>query len=141
MVDTNILVYAAKEGPEQAPAVKILKDLGEGHAAWCLTWPIIYEFLRVVTHPKVLTHPLSSEQALQFVEALFAAPNLIVLGPGEGHLAALKDTLSEMGRIGSNLMHDFATAVVMRENGIDEIITADGDFRHFPFLRIVNPLH
>jgi len=39
-----------------------------------VTWAICYEFLRVVTHPKVLRRPSSAPQAWQFVEVLLESP-------------------------------------------------------------------
>ena len=37
-------------------------------------------------------------------------------------------------------MHDLHTAVLMRENDVDQICTFDRDFRRFPFLTVVDPL-
>jgi predicted nucleic acid-binding protein len=32
-------------------------------------------------------------------------------------------------------------AVLMREHGVGEIMTADTDFRKFPFLTVTDPVH
>src|SRR5262245_44826054 len=53
-LDTNILVYARREEtPQHQVARTLLTELAEGGQPWVLAWPCIYEFLRVVTHPRV----------------------------------------------------------------------------------------
>ena len=48
--------------------------------------------------------------------------------------------MAEIGATSGNLFHDIETAVLMREHGVREIVTADVDFLRFKFLRVVNPL-
>lgn len=38
-------------------------------------------------------------------------------------------------------MHDLHTAVLMREHDISRICTRDSDFRRFPFLMVIDPVH
>ena len=63
------------------------------------------------------------------------------LAPTSRHLEALETVVNELGHPAGNLFHDIHTAVLMREHGIPEIITADTDFLQFTFLRVLNPLH
>ncbi len=52
IVDTNILVYAADEdSPFHTACLAWLENRRSGADAWYITWNIIYEFLRVTTHP------------------------------------------------------------------------------------------
>ena len=48
-------------------------------------------------------------------------------------------TLGELSQPAGNLFHDVQTAVLMREHGVREIVTADTDFLQFPFLKVTNP--
>ena len=65
-LDTNILVYARREETSHhARAREILKQLAEGEQPWALPWPCIYEFIRVVTHPRVFDPPTDLESALR----------------------------------------------------------------------------
>ncbi len=58
VVDTNILIYAAEENfPEHPCCRRILLEWREQAGAWHSTWGISYEFLRVVTHPRVFRRP------------------------------------------------------------------------------------
>ncbi len=42
----------------------------------------------------------------------------------------------ETHRLRGNLLHDFHIAVIMREHGVEDIITRHTDFRVFPWVRI-----
>jgi len=45
-----------------------------------------------------------------------------------------------LGAPSGNLFHDLHPAVLMREHGVARIMTADSDFRKFPFLIVTNPV-
>ena len=54
-IDTNVLVYGEiTSSQHHRQARQLLTQLAEGAVPWALPWPCIYEFLRVVTHPRVL---------------------------------------------------------------------------------------
>lgn len=68
VIDTNLLLYAANaDTPEHEKAVAFLLEAGRTGAGWYLTEGIVYEFLRVSTHPRVFAKPLTSAQALSFL--------------------------------------------------------------------------
>lgn len=141
LVDTNILLYAANQS---APEYSRARQFLDGHLAsgtsWCLTWPVVYEFLRVSTHPRVFAKPLNAIQAMRYLDALLGSPSLTMLVPGGRHQVLLNQTIGEIGAPAGNLFHDIATAVTMREHGVPEIVTADADFHQFKFLRVRNPM-
>lgn len=105
-----------------------------------VTWSILYEFLRVVTHPKALKKPWAGGQAWRFIEVLLASPGLDVLVESERHAAIVGQTLRDLPHTAGNLLHDAHTAVLMREHGIRRIYTRDTDFHRFPFLEVIDPL-
>jgi len=58
VVDTNILLYAAnRDCSEHAKCRELVLEWRAQVSPWYLTWGIVYEFLRVATHPKVLRRP------------------------------------------------------------------------------------
>lgn len=141
VVDTNILVYAADEDAPAHPCCHpLLEEWRRQPAAWYTTWGILYEFLRVTTHPRVLCRPWTAAAAWGFVQALLAAPGLSVLRETERHCAVATQVLSEIPLVAGNLMHDTHTAVLMREHGLRRIYTRDTDFHRFPFLEPIDPL-
>jgi toxin-antitoxin system PIN domain toxin len=141
VVDTNVLVYAADgDAPEHARCRTLLEGWRRQSGAWYLTWGICYEFLRVVTHPRVLRQPWSAPAAWQFLAAVLAAPGLGMLVPTERHGAVLETVVGELPHLAGNLIHELTTAVLMREHGIHRILTRDADFHRFPFLNAVDPM-
>ena len=141
LVDTNILVYAADgDAPEHARCRTLLEQWRRRGGAWYLTWGICYEFLRVVTHLRVLRQPWTATEANGFLASLQASPGLGMLVPTERHGHVLAEVLAEVPQLAGNLMHDASTAVLMREHGIAKICTRDTDFHRFPFLEPIDPL-
>lgn len=141
LVDTNVLLYAAnKPFPQHQRAHEFLQPALEGEIPWCLTWPIVYEFLRVCTHPRVFPRPLTSLEAEALVGSLLDSPTLTMLSPTSRHHHVLKQTLAEIASPAGNIFHDIAIAVTMREHGVGEIATADADFLQFKFLKVTNPV-
>ena len=142
VVDTNILVYAADRNCEEhSICFKLLEDLRHGFLPWFLTWSIIYEFLRVSTHPKVFRKPLEIKESLKFIELLLSSTGLKILVEGQNHVQLAASTLTEIKGIKGNKLHDTHTAIIMREHGISKIYTRDNDFHTFPFLEVIDPLN
>lgn len=141
VVDTNILVYAADEdAPEHKKCNELLAQWREHSSSWFLTWGICYEFLRVTTHRHVLRKPCSAGEAWAILEAFFASPGLELLIPTDRHAAVAAEVLQQVPSLAGNVIHDFHTAVLMREHGIKVIYTRDVDFHRFPFLEPIDPL-
>jgi toxin-antitoxin system PIN domain toxin len=142
VVDTNVLVYAADESaPEHDRCRLLLEGWRRRNGAWYLTWGICYEFLRIVTHPRVLRQPWTMAAAVQFLAAVEESPALGFLTPTDRHARVLADVVSEVPALSGNIVHDAHTAVLMREHGIRRICTRDTDFHRFPFLEPVDPLN
>ena len=141
VVDTNVLVYAADADSQfHTPCRDWLEGRRGRPDAWFTTWPILYEFLRVTTHPRVLRRPMKLAAAWDFVKALLASPGLGVLGATQRHADVAGDVMAELPHLAGNLLHDAHTAILMREHGIRQICTRDTDFHKFPFLDVVDPL-
>jgi uncharacterized protein len=141
VVDTNILVYAADEGsPAHAQCRQELESWRSQRSAWYVTWSILYEFLRVTTHSRVLRSPWTASQAWQFVDAIITSPALGVLVETDRHAAVAQEVLTSIPQLQGNLLHDTHTAILMKEHGIRQIYTRDMDFHRFPFLEVIDPL-
>lgn len=141
VVDTNVLVYAANAASPFHPACSAwLQSQRARPDAWFTTWPIIFEFLRVVTHPSVLRPRWSARTAWEFVAALLASPGLALLVPTQRHPDVAQEIISELPHLAGNLFHDAHTAILMREHGISRICTRDTDFNRFSFLEVVDPV-
>jgi toxin-antitoxin system PIN domain toxin len=141
VVDTNVLVYAADaDSPFHATARSWLERQRHKSEAWYTTWPVVYEFLRVTTHPRVMRRPWSVQQAWKFVSSLLDSPGLGVLVPTSRHPEVAAQVFAELPHLAGNLLHDSHTAILMREHGIRRICSRDTDFHRFPFLEVIDPL-
>lgn len=141
VVDTNVLVYAADgDSPFHAACRDWLEHQRGRAEAWYTTWAILYEFLRVTTHPRVMRQPWSAPAAWEFVVALLASPGLGILTPTSRHADVAGQVIAELPHVAGNLFHDAHTAILMREHGIRQVCTRDTDFHRFSFLEVVDPL-
>jgi toxin-antitoxin system PIN domain toxin len=141
VVDTNVLLYAANQSsPGHELCKRLFARWRNQTEPWYLTWGIIYEFLRVSTHPRVFPKPLSLENAWAFLDAALASPAAEVLQETERHGTLLKEMAAEVPGLRGNLVFDAHIAVLMREHGIKRIYTHDADFRGFPSLEVIDPL-
>jgi len=141
VVDTNVLVYAADAGSDaHSRCREKLDEWRRDSSPWFVTWSIVYEFLRVVTHPKVFRRPWTASAAWRFVQALRASPGFSFLVEGENHATALSSLLAELPDLCGNLVHDAHTVALMKEHGIRTIWTRDTDFHRFPSIEVRDPL-
>jgi toxin-antitoxin system PIN domain toxin len=138
-VDTNVLVYARRqETAHHAMASRLLKRLAEGAEPWAIPWPCVYEFVRVVTHPRVFDPPSDLDEVLEDLDSLLTSPTLTLLGEGPAHVAQFRRVLAE-GDARGNLAHDAHIAALVIEHGVKELLTSDRDFARFPGIRARNP--
>jgi len=118
VADTSVLVYAADEdAPEHARCRALVEAWRQRAGAWYVTWGICYEFLRDVTHPRVMRHPWTMSEGAGFLSALLASPGLGVLVPTDRHARVLAEVVAEVPGLSGNIVHDTQTAVLMREHG------------------------
>jgi uncharacterized protein len=141
VVDTNILVYAAdRDSPFHGACREWLEHQRVRADAWYTTWAILYEFMRVTTHPRVMRRPWKAQAAWEFVRVLLASPGLSVLAATPRHSDVAAQVITEIPHLVGNLFHDAHTAILMREHGIRRICTRDTDFHRFAFLEVVDPV-
>ena len=134
-VDTNVLVNALNaDAADQARAAHALEDLVNGSEHWALSWTVIYEFLRVVTHPRVFARPLSVGEAYAFIHELAESRTCTVITESSQHRQQLRESIDDIPRLAGTILHDFHIAVLMREHGITDLLTFDTDFRAFSWV-------
>lgn len=141
VVDTNLLLYAAnRTAPEHGLAREFLVAAARSESRWYLTEGIVYEFLRVATHPRVFAQPLTAAEAMAFVRVLLESPRFGVLTAGARHWQILGQLLAELRHPSGNLFFDIRTVALMRELGVRRIYTADTDFLRFSGIDVINPV-
>ena len=139
LVDVNILLYAEDSASPHHATVRPWWDaLMNGPDKVALCWHTLNGFLRISTHPKLATSPLTSVAACAKVNAWLAHPNVKVLGPSLGHWAEYERLIKATSATG-NLLMDAHLAAIAIEHGC-ELASCDTDFAKFPGLRWINPL-
>lgn len=139
-VDANIWMYLTfADSPFHLNVKRFLKPYLDGVKTFSVSWQVFYEFIRGVTDPSIFARPLKWTEAHSFMEKIFRAPQARILGEGEDHIDVLKEILKESGYTRGHFIHDCHIAVLLRENGIRRIITADEGFRRFSTLDVINP--
>lgn len=138
-IDTNILVYAEiRSSPHHQVARKILTEMAEGAVPWAIPWPCVYEFLRVVTHPRVYHPPIRLVVVLKDLRRILGSPTLVLLHETPNHPEVMMSVMEKAG-VSGNLIHDAHIAALCIEHGISELITGDRDFSRFAELAVINP--
>ena len=140
VVDTNILLYAVNRAcPENELCLDFLRGIVATGDTCFVPENIIYEFLRVATHPRVFPQPLRASEAIHFLDGLFCVRNFQILGATDRHWESLRGLVAEQGEPSGNFFFDVHTAALMREHGIRRIASADNDFAKFSGFELLNP--
>ena len=137
--DVNVLIYAYREdAAEHRPYRVWLERAMGGDEPIGLADSVISGVVRIVTHPKIFRPPSPIDDALGFIEDLFAQPAAIRLSPGRRHWIIFARLCREI-RARGNLVPDAFLAALALEHGC-ELVTNDTDFARFKGLRWRHPL-
>jgi toxin-antitoxin system PIN domain toxin len=138
IVDANILLYAVDETARQHGRAKaFLEEYLNGDVRIGIPWQSIAAFLRIATHPRVMSAPLTAAAAVTFVDDWLAAPATWLPDVTSRTWTILRDLVTTHGLTG-NLIPDAHLAALAIEYGVP-VASADSDFARFPEVRWVNP--
>lgn len=138
-IDVNVLLYASDQAsPRHAAAVQFLEHRALDPDLLYLAWPTVMGYLRIATHPRIFSQPLSPAEALGNVEALLSLPRVRVLAEAGGFLPVYREVTGGFP-VRGNLVPDAHLAALLRQHGIQRLYTADADFRKFAFLEVRDP--
>ena len=102
-----------------------------------LFWPVLLGYLRIVTHPGILTNPLSPVTAMRNVESLLDRPHVRAPGEADGFWSVFRSTAGDRPR--GNDVPDSHLAALMRRHGVRLLYTRDRDFRRFDGIDVRDP--
>jgi predicted nucleic acid-binding protein len=77
-------------------------------------------------------------EAWKAVGLLLDSPSIVPIAEGDRHRQIVAELLRTTP-IAGNTLHDAHIAALLIEHGIQEILTADEDFRRFVTLKVTNP--
>ncbi len=137
-LDTNVLIYASDTRAESHDrAEALVRRLAAGPEILYVFWPVLMGYLRIVTHPGILTTPLSPADAMRNVEALLDRPHVRSPGELDGFWPMFRSTAGERPR--GNEIPDAHLAALMRQHGVRVLYTRDRDFRRFDGIDVRDP--
>lgn len=137
--DVNLIVHAYNAGsPLHAGARAWWEESLSEPSPVGIAWAVALGFVRIATHPRILTNPLPVSTACAHVESWLAQPQVSLLHPGERHAATLFELLRRLGTAG-NLTTDAHLAALAIEHQA-ELCSTDADFTRFAGLKWRNPL-
>ncbi|OPZ44011.1 MAG: Ribonuclease VapC43 [Actinobacteria bacterium ADurb.BinA094] len=136
--DVNVLVYAAREDvPDCARYRCWLEAALLGPEPVAMVAPVIAGFLRVVTNPRVFTHPSTLDDALAFVDAALAAPAAVAPALSERLTVTLAKVCHRAGATADRVPDAYLAAIALDLDA--ELVTADRGFARFEGLRRRHP--
>jgi predicted nucleic acid-binding protein len=86
-------------------------ELSNGGQRWAIPWPVVHEFLAVVTHPRIFRTPTPPKAAVGQVDAWLESPTLILLSEELGYWDELRSTFLK-GQISGPRVHDARIAAL-----------------------------
>lgn len=139
IVDLNILLYAVNRDAHHHHTVcSWWEQAMSGEETIGLPWLVLLGFLRIATNPRVFPRPLTSDQAIERMDAWVSHPNTVVISETEDQWRILKSLIEETGTTG-NLTTDAHLASMAIAYGA-VLVSCDTDFVRFQRVRWESPL-
>ncbi len=138
LFDVNILVYAFRQDIPNSDRYAVwLQDAINNELPYGVSNLVLSGFVRIVTHPRILSPPATVDGALAFTEIIRSQPQCVIVSPGRRHWGIFTRLCKATGTRG-NLVPDAYLAALAIESG-SEWITTDRDFARFPDLSWRHP--
>ncbi len=138
--DTNLLLYACDErGPFHAKAAAWCERIMTGANPVILLPPVLFGFVRIATHPRIFTDPLSVSEASAHVRSWLARRQVRMHDMLADDVETALGLLESAGTAGNLTTDAQIAAVALRLDA--HVHTADLDFGRFKGVRFINPLH
>jgi toxin-antitoxin system PIN domain toxin len=137
--DVNVLLYASNTSADvHASARRFLERATGDGDLFCLGWVTLMSYLRMSTHPRIFSAPLTPDAAFGNIQGLAELPHVRLLAEEDGFLDVYRDVTGAFP-VRGNLVPDAHLAALLKQHGIRTLYTRDPDFRKFSFLDIRNP--
>ena len=137
--DANLLLYACDQScPFHARAAAWFEHIMNGTQQVILLPPVIFAFVRISTHPRIFTEPLSVSEASAHVRSWLSLRHVRLHDMLPDDVEKALGLLESAGTAGNLTTDAQIAAVALRLDA--EVHTADLDFGRFAGVRFSNPL-
>ncbi len=140
LIDTNVLVYAHQAlSPFHAHSKALLKKgLGE-EISLCVCPQVLIEFYSIITSPKRVTNPVTSDEALLEIEKYLKSRKISKIFPKEDTLKRTIDLIRKY-KVTQMDVFDLQLVATMLSNGVKRLFTFNtGDFEKFKEIKVTTP--
>ena len=138
-LDVNVLLYASDRSSDRhLRARRFVESCAAGPEILCLTWPTLMSYLRIATHLRIFSVPLSPDEALGNVSALIGLPHVRTVSELDGFVEAYKQVAGETP-VRGNLVPDAHVATILFQHGVRTLYSNDRDFRKFQSVDLRDP--
>jgi toxin-antitoxin system PIN domain toxin len=138
-LDVNVLLYASDRSSDRhVRARRFVASCADGPEILCFAWPTLMSYLRIATHPRIFSAPLTPDEALGNILALIKLPHVRTVSELDGFLDAYKHIAGEIP-VRGNLVPDAHVAAILFQHGVRTLYTNDRDFRKFQSLDVRDP--
>ncbi len=140
IIDVNLLIYvASRESLHHHKCLKWWETAFNENELIGLCWHSLVGFVRIMTNPKILPHPVPLTDCIARVDAWLNHPYSEFVREAENHWSVLKNILLETNATGK-LSTDAHLAALAISRGAT-LVSCDTDFARFRQLRWENPLN
>ena len=137
--DANLLLYAYDQSsPFHFKAAAWFEEIMSSPSPVVLLPAVVFGFVRISTHPRIFTNPLSVAEASAHVRSWMGRKQVRLHEMLPEDVEAALALLESAGTAGNLTTDAQIAAVALRLHA--EVCTADLDFGRFQGVRFVNPL-
>ena len=140
-IDVNVFLYASDTSSSlHTRAREFLESCARRDEPLYLCYLTLMSYVRMSTHPRIFTNPLTPNEAFQNVERLANLPHVRLISEGNGYLEVYREVTKAIS-VRANLVPDAHLASILRQHGVPTLYTNNvNDFQKFNFLDVRNPL-
>ncbi len=136
--DVNMLLYAYDRSSTFHMAAKQWLENALSESDVFFSWHTITGFLRILTHPNILSNPAPLSEAVQVVSEWLQRENTHLILFEKRNWPLFSRMLIE-GQASGNLVMDAHIAATAVSCGAS-VASTDRDFTRFPGLKFINPI-
>jgi uncharacterized protein len=137
--DANLLLYACDQSsPFHAKAAEWCERIMNGTNPVILVPPVVFGFVRISTHPRVFSDPLSVAEASAHVRSWLGRKQVCLHEMLPDDVETALALLESAGTAGNLTTDAQIASIALRLDA--EVHTADLDFGRFAGVRFSNPL-
>lgn len=140
LLDSNILIYALDSASAFHHEAKSLREEAlRAKIQACVCPQVLMEFFAVITNPRKVRAPLTSQKAREEVEKYLTSTNILKIYPTEDLLERMVTFLTKYEIKGTQIF-DLQLVATMLANGVTRIYTYNqSDFTQFKEVKAILP--